>query len=406
MKMNTLELVTACFFLPVSLLAQQSGGGRSGGQGASNNNNGAMNIPSGPVGTTFPTRPLFLSGKVALSDGSSPGEPVKIERVCSGGLKLLGYTDSKGRFGFQLGQTQELQEADDTTSRAPSFQQGLGQENDSRINPMWGCDLRASLAGFRSETISLSTRHYLDNPDVGTIVLRRLANVDGLTVSATTALAPKDARKAFDKGMEAAGKKNFEQAQASLNKAVEIYPKYAAAWAELGKVYEARDQVEDARKAYGQAIAADAKYLPPYDRLSMIAFRQAKWDEVAENTNKLLRLDPFEYPDAYFMNGVANLQLQHLDEAEKSAREAIRLDKDKKNPRSQYLLGIVLAQKQQFQESAEQLRAYLAADPGTKDAETVRQQLAQIEAAAKPADSPAPSQSAQPNSTQANPTQP
>ncbi len=105
------------------------------------------------------------------------------------------------------------------------------------------CDLRAVLAGFRSDLISLSGRRYMDNPDVGTMILHRLANVEGFTTSATSAMAPKDARKAYDKGLEDQKKNKPDDAQKEFQKAVEVYPKYASAWYELGRVYEGRDHI-------------------------------------------------------------------------------------------------------------------------------------------------------------------
>lgn len=52
------------------------------------------------------------------------------------------------------------------------------------------------------EQIHLGTRRALDNPDVGTIILHRPANVEGLTISAS-AVAAKDARKSYDKAPKA-----------------------------------------------------------------------------------------------------------------------------------------------------------------------------------------------------------
>ena len=49
-------------------------------------------------------RPIFLNGKVLVEDGTPPPESVLIERVCNGVARPQGYTDSKGRFSFQLGQ--------------------------------------------------------------------------------------------------------------------------------------------------------------------------------------------------------------------------------------------------------------------------------------------------------------
>jgi len=49
-------------------------------------------------------RTFFFSGKVMLDDGTPPPEPVQIERVCNGVPRPEAWTDSKGRFSFQLGQ--------------------------------------------------------------------------------------------------------------------------------------------------------------------------------------------------------------------------------------------------------------------------------------------------------------
>ena len=64
---------------------------------------------------------------------------------------------------------------------------------------------------------------------------------------------------------------------------------YSSAWYELGRVHEEQGNVEAARNAYNQSLAADSKYLYPYQKLFMIAANEQKWDEVAETTGKLYR---------------------------------------------------------------------------------------------------------------------
>ena len=123
-----------------------------------------------------------------------------------------------------------------------------------------------------------------------------------------------------------------------------------------------------------------------------MALKEAKWQEVADTTDRVLRLNPFNFPGAYYFNAVANLQLQHLDVAEKNAREALKLDSGQRNPRINYVLGVILAQKQDFAASAECLRAYLKAAPEAKDAETVRKQLAEVEKFAQAKAQPNPPQ--------------
>jgi len=50
-------------------------------------------------------RVFFFSGKVMMDDGTPPPETAVIERVCNGVPRPEAYTDSKGRFNFQLGRT-------------------------------------------------------------------------------------------------------------------------------------------------------------------------------------------------------------------------------------------------------------------------------------------------------------
>lgn len=331
------------------------------------------------------TGPMLLTGKVVLNDGTVPSEPVRIERVCSdrggGRPHPEGYTDSKGRFSITLGQEQDIMpDASETQSRADSI--GSGSINGISQTELMTCDLRAVLPGFTSDAISLATHRYLDNPDVGTIVLHRMENVEGLTVSATSALAPKDARKAYEKGLEDARKAKPDDAQKQFEKAVAVYPKYAAAWFQLGVLYEQSDHIDDARKAYTQAIAADSNYINPYERLYLLGAKEQKWKDVAQTSDRVLHLNPYDFPGAYYFNAIANFELGNLDAAEKSGREAVKLDKTHQNPRTNYVLGIILAKKGQFAPAAECLRAYLQAAPDAKDADTVRQQLAQLEKAA------------------------
>jgi regulator of sirC expression with transglutaminase-like and TPR domain len=76
---------------------------------------------------------------------------------------------------------------------------------------------------------------------------------------------------------------------------------------------------------------------------------------------------------------MASLHLGNLDRAENSAREAIRLDSARRNPRTKYVLGLILAQKQDFKPAADLLNAYLTAMPDAPDAGIVRKQLREIE---------------------------
>jgi tetratricopeptide (TPR) repeat protein len=359
--------------------------------------------------TRFPDqqRPIFLSGKVMLDDGTPPPEAVIIERVCNGNPHAEAYTDSKGRFSFQLGQSQGvMQDASMSSAGEGRFggggygntgsPLGTNQSNGGFGGPgglsgrdLMGCEIRAALPGFRSDSINLGARRAFDNPDLGTIVLHRLANVQGATISAVSLQAPKDAKKAFDKGRDLLKKKKDSEAAKEFEKAVEIYPKYSTAWFELGRLKEQQSDPEGALKAYGQALAADPKYLNPYRQLAGIYVKDQKWKDAADTTSRLIKLDPVDFPDAYFYNSVANYYLKNYDEAEKSVREAQKLDSRNRMPKSNQLLGAILAEKQDYAGAAEQIKKYLTFLPAGQEAENAKKQLIELEkvtAAPKPAE--------------------
>ncbi len=348
-------------------------------------------------------RPIFLSGRVVLEDGTPPPEPVVIERICNGQPRPEAYTDSRGRFSFQLGQNTTMLADASVNTAADSLSDpmrrsqgtGFGQSRTLSERDLIGCELRAVLPGYRSDLIPLAGRRLMDNPDVGTIILRRLGKVDGTVISATTLNAPRDARKAYEKGLEAAKKKKFEEARKQLERAVELYPQYAVAWYELGRIHQDQNNREKAREAYGKALEADAKFMKPYLQLALLSAQERNWQEVADTTDRLLKLDPFDYPLAYFFNSVANFNLRKLDAAERSAREGIKLDERNQIPKMRHLLGVILANKQDYAEAAQLLRTYLPHATNPEESELVRKQLAEIErlagvAGASPVVSPQP----------------
>jgi tetratricopeptide (TPR) repeat protein len=206
-----------------------------------------------------------------------------------------------------------------------------------------------------------------------------MGNVEGRVISATSLNAPKDAKKAFEKGQDAIKRKKFDEATKNMQKAVEVYPKYAAAWFDLGRLQERENNIDEAKKSYRSAIASDTRYIQPWLALSEIAVREKNWEDVAETTGKALKLDPFSYARAYFYNSVANFNLKKYDDAEKSAREAVKLDSKHEFPKAEHLLGILLAERRDYTAAAQQMRNYLKFAPGAQDAATVRTQLAEIE---------------------------
>ncbi len=392
--MTSYSFLRGCFglALSVSVFAQSRLPGNGSGAGSSNfpsttsPGNTSPNYPNNYPGGTAPIeeRPLYLNGKVVLDDGTPPPERVAVQLVCHSTPRTIGYTDRKGYFSADVRDRQSMSTYEDASER----NLGLGGNNPFPSNGtrdtdmernLMGCDLQANLPGFRSDVYHLGVRRSLDNPDVGTLFLHRLSNVEGLTISATSALAPKDAVKAYDKGLDDEKKQKWPDAQKELNKAVALYPKYAAAWYELGNVQLEQKDLDAARQSYSKSLEADPKYVNPYLQLSDLAGREQKWQEAADDTDRLLKLNPVDFPQAWLLNAIANFNLKKLDVAEKSAREGLSHDSAHQFPKMNLLLGVVLAEKQNYSEAAQNLRDYLKYAPQAEDAEQVKKQLAEVE---------------------------
>jgi tetratricopeptide (TPR) repeat protein len=236
------------------------------------------------------------------------------------------------------------------------------------------------LQGYRSDAVSLNNRHSMDDPNVGIILLYPLANKgQGLTVSATSGFAPKHARQAYEKGLSAMRHNNPDKAQKEFIRAVDVFPRFAVAWFELGQTYERRAHTAEARDAYGKAVAADANYVNPYERLYLLDLMEGRWQQAADTSEKVLRLDPLHFPRAYYFNALANAHLQNLAAAERSAREATKLEGPAAEPRAHYILGLVLAGKGNFSAAAESLRTFLKTASEGPEEKIANQILSMIE---------------------------
>src|SRR5437867_9821380 len=361
---------------------QNPPGGGGGQQGGGRQPGGQPNIPdrTAPQAPTAEIpRQIYLTGSVRLSDGTIPPASVVIERVCGGVVRPEAYTDSKGNFSFIVGGQNAAVFADASVggiSAADPRQPGGVSERS-----LTGCEIRANLPGFLSDSIILGFRGALDDPEIGVIHLQRLANVEGYTFSLTTALAPKEARRAYEKGLDSMKKKKWADAERDLSKAVEMYPKYAVAWYELGRTYQQQKKLDEANHAHLEAIKIDSKFINPYGELATMAAVQQKWGDVDQYTSQMLKLNPYVVPEIYFYSAVANYNLQKLDLAERRAREAAKADAQHRIPRINHLLGAILADKHDYKGAAESLQIYLKYSPDAKDADAVKQQLAEMEKA-------------------------
>ncbi len=365
--------------------------GQSIGGAAGNDSGARITGTQSPWGTPATTNEngrvdqshsVFLRGNVQFDDGSSPDRNVRIERVCGATVRVETHADSKGRFFIRLGGdvASNIAEADSSDNNLGTARSAIDQASVS--DAAQHCELRAAYPGYVSDSIDLSPNSSTGSQTVGTLLLRRLVNVRGTTISATTALAPKSAQKSFAKGYQLFEKGKFADAELMFKSATSDDPKFAIAWFAFGQVEQRLKKPDDAVKCYLAAIAADDRYVSPYNQLSLLSGELGNWQDAVKYSQQAIDLNPVELPSSFWYNAIANYNLKNDAQAEKSARALVKLDSQHRFPQVETMLAEFAVNRRDWQEAAAHLRTFLSEAPAAPNAASVKQQLARIEAAA------------------------
>ena len=242
---------------------------------------------------------MFLVGRITTNDATAVPSNMMIERVCNDKVRQQVYANLNGDFSMELGSPTDTSL---DASAEPDPQVALSRHNPTMGIPrrdLTNCDLRASAPGFRSRTISLAQvsafDETVDRIDVGTIVVQRTSKIEGMTLSATPYKAPKDARKAYEKGLEAQKGGRLDDARKYYETAVKLYPTYESAWYRLGIVLQKQNDNDAARNAFTRATTINSKYMPAYLSLASMAFEAQNWTDVLKFTTHILEIDPLNH---------------------------------------------------------------------------------------------------------------
>jgi tetratricopeptide (TPR) repeat protein len=206
-----------------------------------------------------------------------------------------------------------------------------------------------------------------------------VAAVQGSTISATRLEVPGKAKGEYRKGCSDLRGGKLASAEEHLRKAVQEYPRYAAAWVLLGEVLETARRMEDARDACAHASSADSNYAPAYLCLADVAAQQEEWNQTLDLADRALALYPVQDVYGCFYSAIAQFHLSQLAAAEKEALEAIDGDRAHRVPQVHLLLAQIYMAKKDSYDAAAQLRAYLKVAPSSPVAAGVRKSLAELE---------------------------
>ncbi len=353
----------------------------SDSDGISSSGSADATRPPGGQAQATPAPQIFLSGSVITDDGSGLPRNVEIESVCGPVKRAMAHAANNGAFAFRW--TTMASSFGDASQVVRTNGNGAASLTGSRsgsrgLDPLANCELFADAPGYSSSHVNLYNRAGQQNFDVGAIVIHRLVESDGYTVSLLSLRAPKEAKKSYAKAVGLAAEKRPAEALASFQRALNVYPQYADAWLGAGKAHWELGHAEDARGAFEKALELDNKLVGPWQELGYLACAQSKWEDALRYLEKAVRLDPVGSPAPWYFEAIANYNLRRYEAAERGVRTELRLDQGK-NPQGVYLLGLVLIARENFQEGAKALESYLAVAPSSPDAPAARRELARLQ---------------------------
>jgi hypothetical protein len=307
-------------------------------------------------------------GKVIV-DGARPlWNPIPIVVTCGGKTRYNTVADAKGGFGILV------------DAKLPESEVVQTKSDLKRVTAaeLVGCSVTAVLDGFDSTSVTIANRDIMDSPDIGTIHLHQNEMATGSSLSPTTASAPPDAIKEFEKAHSDENDKHLDSARKHLQKAVNIDPQFAEAWYHLGRLEET-DKPDDALSAYRKAAAADPKYTPPYEHIAALSAVQKKWQDVVDATDHALQLVPAGTPQIWYFSAVGNFNLSHVSIAQTAAETSLSMDPNHLAPNTEQLLAVMLAARGQYKDALDHLRRCLTYTAPGPNADMIKQQVAQLE---------------------------
>ena len=151
------------------------------------------------------------------------------------------------------------------------------------------CDLYVDAPMYRQHHVTLRLDPSLYSVQIGTLVLQSVNNsgeAGNSTISALSLAAPPKAREAFETGVKKGRNGKLTAACEHFRKAIQLYPRYALAWLELGRAQTLQGNVVEAQHSFEEAEAQDSHLLSAYVELTRLTAKQNQWLVVQHTTDR------------------------------------------------------------------------------------------------------------------------
>ena len=139
------------------------------------------------------------------------------------------------------------------------------------------------------------------------------------TISVADLKVPEPAAREYKKGNEALQKNDLNEARKHFDKAVKIYPPYAAAFFGAGLVESKAGDNQKAREYFEKTVALNDHFVPAYLNLAAMAIKDSDYERADGLLIKADTAEPMN-PDALMLTAQVDLLLKNFDGAIDCAR--------------------------------------------------------------------------------------
>jgi tetratricopeptide (TPR) repeat protein len=220
------------------------------------------------------------------------------------------------------------------------------------------------------------TSAHLDGPSSKLVLYLNSSNAAQTTrnsemVSARELRIPWKARSEYEKGLASLAKKDRAESLSHFLKAAQAFPEFYEAYYQMGVVETSLRKLDEAMQAFQKSVdLSGGKYAWAEIGIGYLSYLEGKPEEAVTIIRRALEKEE-SAPEAYVILGMALLRLNRLDEAEKSAREALL-----RNPNygeAYLVLSDAYGRRQEYAAQLQGLDAYLKLEPKGAESERVRQ---------------------------------
>lgn len=197
------------------------------------------------------------------------------------------------------------------------------------------------------------------------------ASVADLTV-------PRGAAKEFNKATREMEQQDWKSAATTLQRAIKIYPRYAAAYNNLGVLYARTGDRDREFEALQKAIAIDRRYAPAHLNLARMDIAANKFSEAEIELKEAASLEPGDGVTLVLLSYVEYMN-HHFDDAIRDCQKVHALN-NIPHAFAHWTAAFSLEQKNQIAKAGDEFRAFVNEEPTGDRADAARKELANIAA--------------------------